>query len=307
MRQIDVYQVDAFTDVPFGGNPAGVVPDARGLTEEEMQKIAREMALSETAFVTPGARKDQFVVRFFTPTSEVDLCGHATIGTFFLLAELGLIRPVPGQAVTRVTQVTKAGELGVEVCWDSDGHPLRTMMEQNPPVILAEIRRVEEITEVAGMLGISTDEIGARDSFPAIVSTGLPDLIVPVKSRDILWRMRPDMNRVADWCRRHGAISVHPFATDPIDPAHTAHCRDFSPAVGIPEEAATGTASGATAGFMVLRGLVSAAPVAHMVLEQGHILGRPSTITCEVTTTPEGLRVRVGGPAVTVLSGRLRF
>lgn len=104
-RQIEIYQVDAFTDVPFGGNPAGVVPRAEGLSPELMQKIAREMQLSETAFVTDlrqtkeNADGPDFHVRFFTPAAEVDLCGHATIA--YLLAPYGAGGCIPGRRVGR--------------------------------------------------------------------------------------------------------------------------------------------------------------------------------------------------------------
>jgi trans-2,3-dihydro-3-hydroxyanthranilate isomerase len=341
MKQIQIHQVDAFTNVAFGGNPAGVVPDARGLTEDEMQKIAREMALSETAFVTPGTRPGQFVVRFFTPSTEVNLCGHATIGTFFHLAEAGVIDRAPEQQVTRVHQVTKAGELAVDIFWTWEGGPERVMMEQNPPERLATYGKPEEIAEIASMLGASPDVIGAtqgamtplaesgcpactsRALVPQVISTGLPDLIVPIKSRKALWALKPDLNRVADWSRAHGVISVHAVTLDPIDPVHTGHCRDFSPAVAVPEEAATGTASGATSGYLVLNGVLPAAPVARIVLEQGDILKRPSLIHCEVRRgSPAEARCRawrggehqtghlsvwVGGSAVTVLSGTMRF
>ncbi len=333
MKQIQILQVDAFTDVAFGGNPAGVVPDARGLTDDEMQKIAREMALSETAFVVPGARPGQFVVRFFTPSTEVNLCGHATIGTFFYLAEAGVIRPArPDEPVTRVHQVTKVGELAVDVFWRQEGGPERVMMEQNPPERLATYGKPEEIAEIASMLGAGADAIGGArmqaaagtapvNLVPQIISTGLPDLIVPITSRQALWALKPDLNRVADWSRTHGVISVHAVTLDPVDPAHTGHCRDFSPAVAVPEEAATGTASGATSGYLVLNGVVKAEPVAQIVLEQGNILKRPSLIRCEVrrergtaggreSTPKDGadrLGVWVGGEAVTVLSGTMRF
>ena len=337
MKQVQIHQVDAFTGIAFGGNPAGVVPDARGLTDDEMQKIAREMALSETAFVVPGERPRQFVVRFFTPSTEVNLCGHATIGTFFHLAEVGIIGREPGQQVTRVYQVTKAGELAVDIFWRPEGGPERVMMEQNSPERLATYGKPEEIAEIASMLGTGPDVIaGVRadatgaarpgahpgpntcachaivachDLVPQVVSTGLPDLIVPVKSCKALWALKPDLNRVADWSRGHGVISVHAVALDPVDPAHTGHCRDFSPAVAVPEEAATGTASGATAGYLVLNGVVKAEPVAQIVLEQGDILKRPSLIHCEIRRERghERLGVWVGGKAVTVLSGAMRF
>ncbi|MEW6523194.1 MAG: PhzF family phenazine biosynthesis protein [Bacillota bacterium] len=289
MRSLPVYQVDAFTTEPFGGNPAGVVPDASGLDPATMQRIAREMALSETAFVFTPERGGDFRVRFFTPTDEVDLCGHATVGAFHLLAELGQIgRPA------RMVQETGAGLLPVEV--DAGGV---VMMDQALP----QVRPFHQLRELAGMLG--TDAIFGE---PAIVSTGLYDLIVPIRDRASLWAITPDFPRLADFCRTLGVTSVHAFTHDTIDPNHTVHCRDFSPAVGIPEESATGTASGATGAYLAMKGLLPPAPHVHMTMEQGHVLGRPSLIHV-VIDRENGVitRVRVGGRAVTVLRGTLHF
>jgi trans-2,3-dihydro-3-hydroxyanthranilate isomerase len=312
MREIDVYQVDAFTDVLFGGNPAGVVPDAGGLSEDTMQKIAREMNLSETAFVvdTRGKGTADFDVRFFTPLSEVDLCGHATIGAFWLLAEMGRIPP--GEDEIRTTQSTKAGILPVDVAFGCEGTPSRVMMTQVPPMFLGEAT-ADEIAELEVMLGAPKGcimEFGRAR--PQVVSTGLPDLITPVSSREALLSMRPNMAALTDFCNERKIISVHCFSMETIDPRATVHCRDFSPAVGVPEESATGTASGATGGYLVRNGLVSPAdPVTRITCEQGHILRRPSTIHVEVTLAnshdPSSITsVRVGGSAVTILTGKMK-
>lgn len=284
-----VYQVDAFTTEPFAGNPAGVLPGADGLDEATMLKIAREMALSETAFIFPPERGGDFRLRFFTPQSEVELCGHATVAAFHLLSELGTI-PRP----CRVVQETTAGLLQVEV--DADGV---VMMDQVPP----EHRPFHQLADLASIL-----QTTAISGEPAIVSTGLFDLIVPIQDRNALWAMRPDFPRLAEFCRDLGVVSVHAFTHDTLDPAHTVHCRDFAPAVGIPEEAATGTASGATAAYLVQRGLIPTGPQVRLTLEQGHILGRPSLIHAVIDMKDQAItRVRVGGRAVTVMEGTLRL
>lgn len=336
MKTVDIYQVDAFTDVVFGGNPAGVVPDARGLDEDTMQKIAREMALSETAFVvdTRGKGPAGFEVRFFTPVAEVDLCGHATIGAFWLLAELGVITKEngPGRDIrgeenrnekgdgkrgdnngdgdeVRVYQMTKAGKLPVDILFGCGGAPARVMMTQNLPRIMGEPSR-DEIRELERILGAPEGSITGFDGArPQVVSTGLPDLIVPVTSREALLSMRPNMARLADFCTKRGIISVHCFSLETLDPASTVHCRDFSPAVGIPEEAATGTASGATGAYLVLNRLIEVRePVTKIICEQGHVLKRPSLIHVEVASQAgEIASVRVGGSAVTMLRGRMVF
>ena len=110
--EINIYQVDAFSDKPFGGNPAGVVPDAKQLSYDDMQNIAKEMNLSETAFVIP-IDKNNYQVKFFTPIKEVDFCGHATIGSFYTLAHKGYLPPIYNGI--KVYQETKAGRLAVEI------------------------------------------------------------------------------------------------------------------------------------------------------------------------------------------------
>ncbi len=313
VAEVEIYQVDAFTDTLFGGNPAGVVPDARGLSEEAMQKIAREMNVSETAFIVDarGSGEVDFDARFFTPTDEVNLCGHATIGAYWLLAELGIIKS--GQGEVRVTQRTKAGVLPVDLVFGCEGSPARVMMTQVPPSASAGIADAE-IAELERLLGAQRGAISEfHRSRPQVVSTGLPDLIVPVTSREALFSVRPDLGALAEFCRALHVISVHCFSLDTVEPEATCHCRDFSPAVGVPEESATGTASGATGAYLVMNGLVDTGqPVVRILCEQGHILGRPSAIHVEVTTgSSTGRRditsVRVGGSAVTVMKGSMRI
>ncbi len=289
MRTVSIYQVDAFADAAFGGNPAGVVPEAGGLDIPTMQRIAREMALSETAFILPPEGRGDFRVRFFTPTDEVNLCGHATVAAFHLLAELGEIKPP-----IRLRQETGAGLLDVHV--DEEG---KVMMGQCLPVI----EPCPRVGELAALLG--TDAIAGDVQ---IVSTGLPDIIVPIQDRESLWALRPRLSELADFCREFGVISVHAFSQDTVEEESTVHCRDFSPAVGVNEESATGTASGATAAYLAHKRLVPWAPRMVMQLEQGHILGRPSLIEAVITTSEDEISgVQVGGRAYTVLKGTLYF
>lgn len=318
-KTIDIYQVDAFTDVPFGGNPAGVVPDAAGLDEREMQLIAREMNVSETAFVLPATEPGANLrVRFFTPANEVDLCGHATIGTFYLLAATGRLTITPGTTMT-IHQQTGAGVLPVDITATADGGTEAVMMTQTTPKFWQPI---VDIDTVARILGLDRGEITGPVQ---AVSTGLPDLIVPVKDLAALRHMDPDMPALAKYCAQYGIIGVHPFTFETIERGSTVHCRDFAPAVGIIEEAATGTASGALGAYLVQHGLVrpsvghatqdSSHGSAHegapggaftITCEQGHMLGRPSLIRVEVTGSPGRIeQVRVGGRAVIVLSGKM--
>lgn len=318
---LDIAQVDAFTSVPFGGNPAGVVPRADALTDDLMQRIAREMALSETAFVCaptqPGA---DLRVRFFTPTQEIDLCGHATIGTFFFLAQEGLVPAITGKTLdpdgeTVLYQQTRAGVLAVRIhC--RQGRVQRVMMSQNLPRVIATEVDPDLVAEV---LGLSPADVREAHAPAQIISTGVPDLLAPLNGLDALRRCRPHMAHLQDFMAAHDLVSVHPFTLEAESPQATAQARDFAPTVGIPEESATGTANGALGAYLVLNGLAPAPPgdtgTVRMMMEQGHTLGRPSQIEVEVDQdrpddsggrwTPAAAitGVRVGGQAVTILRG----
>jgi len=321
-RRVQIYQVDAFTDQPFGGNPAGVVPEAYYLDEQEMQLIAREMALSETAFVLPPEHGGDVRVRFFTPQAEVALCGHATIATFFLLADRdllsGLGRSSRASRMWRhldLVQETGAGKLSVTVRYGrSTGLVDRVMMAQAPPQRIAPPAPLD-IADLHRIMGAPAGSLGRLPRFgdapPEIWSTGLADLLVPVRDLAALNSLRPDLPAVAELSAALGVTSVHAFTLETATPRGYAQARDFSPAVGIPEEAATGTASGAMGAYLVAHGFAAPpddAGISSMVFEQGHILNRPSTIFVEVTgRTGHPQEVKVGGRAVVMLEGTLWY
>ncbi|MGE5653287.1 MAG: PhzF family phenazine biosynthesis protein [Bacillota bacterium] len=312
---IRIKQVDAFTGIPFGGNPAGVVTDARDLTEGQMQRVAAEMNLSETAFVVPSPDQGaDFNVRFFTPKNEVDLCGHATIATFFTLAEEGRIRRSPEQASAVVKQRTKAGILAVEVEF-ANGVPDRVMMTQAEPQFRATTIDREQI---AAVLGLRAAQI--RTDWPLeLAYTGLWHLMVPVVSAQAVDAAQPDLAKLTELNRSEGVHTTHLIAPSGHQ-GSLVYTRDYAPAVGIPEDPATGTGSGAMGAYLVknalLRTLDSAElgehhdgsrHVSRFVSLQGYAINRPSQITIEVTS--EGGRpilVKVGGRAVCMLDGSMR-
>ena len=270
--------VDAFTDMPFGGNTAGVVllegndfPD-----EGLMQAIAAELRYSETAFVRHDG-DNRYTVRYFTPKGEVDLCGHATIATFSLLHRLGL---ADGPCSLRAL----AGELEVMA-------GQHVMMQMAAPHIIATI---EDTKEIYNALGI-------RDYRPVlpvqVVSTGLPDLMIQVPTVEALNALQPDMEAIAELTRQHEALSFHVFAFG--DDGHTVHVRDFAPACGVSEESATGTANAALTHYLATHGIIATGD--HRFL-QGEAMGRPSVV--ETQLDADGT-IRVGGSAAIVAEGRL--
>jgi PhzF family phenazine biosynthesis protein len=278
--------VDAFTEEPLRGNAAGVIPDAEGLTDEQMGAVARELGASETAFLLPAEDADaDRRVRYFTPETEVDLCGHATVGSHALLYADGAV------GAGTHTLETNVGVLEVEV--EAGG---RVWMTQDDP----EIHEVEvEYDRLGSALGIdpaAMRDVGA-DLPVAHASTGLPFLVVPVNFLEHVGNAEPDMGAIEDLSEAFGVAGVYVFTFDTLDADSTLHARMFAPGAGVPEDPVTGTASGAAGAYLERFGAVDTDA---MRFEQGHFLDRGGAVHVEV-----GERVRVGGDAVVSLEGRL--
>ena len=279
-RKMSVYILNAFAKTKRGGNPAGVVLDADCLVETSMQKTAARIGLSETAFVQKSVAAD-FKIRFFTPAAEVDLCGHATIAVFSLLFGLRRLR------AGKYRQETKAGVLGVEV--QKDG---TVFMEQSLPSFESAVDR----GEVAGSLGLGPNSL--RPDMPVqIVSTGLRDIIVPINSLGDLLNIKPDLDKITDISKKYGAVGYHAFSLETKHKS-TAHCRNFAPLYGIPEEAATGTSSGALACYLFRHGRITDTQAQKLVFEQGYGMRRPSEIFVRLDIENRNITgVHVGGKA----------
>ncbi|PCR89923.1 PhzF family phenazine biosynthesis protein [Natrinema ejinorense] len=286
METIRVLQVDAFTDEPLTGNPAGVVPDADGLSSEQMQTIAAEMAVSETAFLRSSETADRRI-RYFTPTQEVDLCGHATIGTFAHLHDEGL---EPGTT----TLETNVGTLEIEL--EGDG---TVWMTQDEPTI----REVDVgYDRVADALGVDRAALeGASADLPlAVASTGLPFLIVPITYLSDVGAAEPDLTAIEALTDDLDATGIYLFTFDALEAESTVHGRMFAPGAGVPEDPVTGTASGAAAAYLDRFDAFDGDLPAELRLEQGHYVDRPGQVRVRLDGA-----VQVGGRGVTVLDGSL--
>ena len=293
METIRVLQVDAFADEPLAGNPAGVVPDADGLTDDQMGAIAAEMAVSETAFLSSSDEADRRI-RYFTPSKEVDLCGHATIAAYTHLHEEGL------EAGT-TTLEANVGVLEIEV--EPDG---TVWMEQDRPTV----REVEvDYDRLAEGLGVDRGalEAMAADLPLAVASTGLAFLLVPVAYLSDLGGMEPDMAAIESLCGEVDATGIYAFTFDTLEADSTAHGRMFAPAAGVPEDPVTGTASGALGAYLRRFGALETAEGETtetggetLCLEQGHYVDRPGYVRVRTDGA-----VRIGGRGVTALEGTL--
>lgn len=277
--KIKAFKLNSFAKKSGGGNPAGIVLEADFLSDEEMKRIAEKLGFSETAFISKSNLAD-FKLRFFTPNDEVNLCGHATVGSYFTLFKQGII------ASGVYTQEVKAGILEIEV--NQNGI---VTMEQNCPTYY-DILNNEEI---ASSLSIGTNEI--IEELPIqIVSTGLKDIIIPVKSLDIINKISPNLDRIKHISKKYGVIGYHVFTLETLHNA-SAHCRNFAPLYGINEESATGTSNGALACYLYKYGEVK--DMENIVMEQGYSMNRPSEIHVKLSSENDKIKkVMVGGKAL---------
>lgn len=258
---IEVLLVSAFTQNGKGGNPAGVVLQADGLTNEQKLYIAKAVGFSETAFVSKDDEVD-FNVSFFTTTEEVDFCGHATLAVFSVMFQQGII--TEGEYKQR----TKAGVLKVSV------NSTEVIMEQCLPT------RIEQLNarDVSDAIGIEPSILESTHLPIEIISTGLPDIIIPVP-KGYLDSIVLDEAKAIACCKKHGAVGFHIFELNEEGDAYTASCRNFAPLVGIHEESATGSASGALACYLAEYVKLNCNSY---VFEQGRAMGCSSLIKARV-------------------------
>lgn len=270
--------VKAFTKDKKQGNPAGVVFDADRLRENEMIDIAKALDFSESAFVTKSD-KAKFGIRFFTPTQEVDLCGHATIAAAHAMLKKRKI--YLGRENSRtITFETGAGIISVEV--NKDG---LIVMTQNEPQFWEDFHSKNE---VAKLLGISIDEIA---DYPIqTVSTGTPKLMVGVNSLETLFKIKPDLEGMKMYCKEHLVRGFYPFTPETRDEDSDFHTRQFNPAAGIDEDPITGVAAGALGAYVVMHKI---SDKHNFVIEQGYCMGKGGKMYVTVDD-----KVKVGGYAV---------
>jgi len=305
-RLLKFYQADVFTEDPFGGNPVAVFPDAHGLADHQLQQIAREMNLSETVFVLPPTDQAAVVrLRIFTPTQEIPFAGHPVLGTFYVLAQLGLVAATDG--ITRVMQECNIGLFPVEL-YAQDGELTRVVMTQPKPEFLGPVDAMENVYKIAGALGLAKYAITDMKWPIEVVSTGLPVLIVPVRTLTAVRSIQPNASAIMDICSRFGANGIMVFTTMTVQPSSTVHARMFAPSIGILEDPATGSASGALGAYLVQKGVVDVAPTTDIVVEQGYEIERPSQIFVRVESDDDIIKtVKVGGQCVMVVEGTLTF
>src|SRR4030042_6752154 len=224
--KIKVYLLNAFTINKKGGNPAGVVLNTDKLNNKYKKIIAKKVGFSETVFVEQST-KANFKLRFFTPNSEIDFCGHATIAAYYLLLQKKYIK------AGSYHQELKAGLLEIKVSKNG------LVVMQQPLPQFAEIINSEEIKRIFNK-NLTINNLKAQ-----IVFTGLRDIILPVETRALLFSLRPNFKKMMTLNKQTNSIGIHAFSLDTINLNSIACCRNFAPLYGINEESATGSANGA--------------------------------------------------------------
>ncbi|TDP00517.1 PhzF family phenazine biosynthesis protein [Marinomonas balearica] len=251
-----VYLVNAFTFQGAGGNPAGVVLNADFMTRQERQRIATKIGVSETAFVSQSDVAD-FKIEFYTPTDEIDFCGHATVAVFWLMKELGILSD------EHYTQETKVGVLEVSV--DAQGY---VVQEQSKPILKGNVPDID----IERMFGIPHAVLHDNVPPPEIISTGIADVLIQVPN-GVLDQIKPNFELIKQFSQENSVIGFHVFEMNPAVEHFTASTRNFAPLFGINEESATGSASGALAAYLFRHYGIDEAK-----FEQGRVMGSPSEI-----------------------------
>ncbi|PRS11587.1 PhzF family phenazine biosynthesis protein [Bacillus pumilus] len=296
MRDIRVYHVDAFTTEKFGGNAAGVVLDGDLLTEDEMQNIAKEFNLPESVFLLPAHDKEaDYRVKYFTPTEEVNFCGHATVGLTWLLAmELGLAKEKTG-----VVLETKIGN--VPVVWhEENGKVIDVEMTQVTPKTRDFMIDLEELSD---MLGISSDRIDP--SYPIkLANTGNWHLLVPMKTQQDIDQATPNLAALGKMNKEQNITTTHLYTFHTTKECDL-YTRDFAPGIGIPEDPVTGAANGALAGYLYLEGIISQQETTLLHIAQGNAIGRPGILRITVIPNESKPVIKVAGAAVITIRGVL--
>lgn len=291
--RLEIWRVNAFTGTPFTGNPAGVVPDANGLSDELMLSIAAELNdVSETAFISQPTVPDADIrLRYFTSTTEVDLCGHVTVAALFTLGWLGRVGGDGGTRIIRAQTPVGVLELGLNY---SDGEPQQAIMEQLEP----KTATPPGASHAAEILGLPASAL-ADDLHVGCANTGIWACFVPLKDVSQLGRIQVLHDRLAElWPDNDELSGVYAFAF--LDES-TTQGRFFAlPEYGIPEDPVTGTASGALGGYLIANGRMPKSGV--LTARQGFEMGRGGQVT--VSQNPNG-RMRIGGQAVAIFRGEL--
>jgi len=286
------YIVDVFAEAKYTGNQLAVFTDGNSLSDQQMQRIAKEMNYSETTFVvSTDVRKGGYEVRIFTPEQELPFAGHPTLGTAYVLQQEIIKQP----AQTIILNL-KIGQIPVTLHY-LDGCLEWLWMQQKPPTF----HQVFAAETIAQVLNLELTEINS--SFPIQeVSTGVPFIIVPLKTHSALKRIKVNKDKYFELISTTQAKSILVFCPETYNPENNLSLRVFADYLGIPEDPATGSANGCLAGYLVQNSYFGEAPI-NLRVEQGYEIGRPSLLLLKAQQNGGEIDVSVGGKVILVARG----
>ena len=292
MNPLTFYIVDVFAEERYAGNQLAVFRDAARLSDETMQRIARETNFSETTFILSDAERDGgYDVRIFTPVAEVPFAGHPTLGTACIIR-----REIIGSDVAQVNLNLKLKQIPVTFEQEADRDVL--WMQQKSP----EFGPTTEPEVMADILGLDPRQIDP--DFPVQeVSTGLWFVIVPLKNRDTIRQARVDRDKYFAWAEEKEGDGILVFCPEPYSNFNHLNVRVFVPFYGIEEDPATGSGNGCLAGYLVRHRYFGGARIDARV-EQGYEIDRPSLIRLRAEQQQDAIDVNVGGRVVMVAQGQ---
>ena len=301
LKFVKIKQVDAFTRIPFSGNAADVVTAASGLTVKQMKLIAREMNISETAFILPPKTPTADMrLRWFTAASEVNLCGHATIAAFHALAEehkYGMNRA----GLFKFNVKTRSGILPVDVLIEENEPSLIIFELPVPTFHLVEYERFDLAT------ALSMHVKSIETAYP--LSKNSSHLILSIKSREELFKIIQNQRPIAKICSDTQTHGLTVFTTDTVESKSAVHCRHFAPLVGVIEDPVTGSSLGSLDVYLIENDIIKPTKgVVRFVTEKGDCLDKPGRVGVEhVKKNGVFESVKILGNAITVLNGEIRL
>lgn len=292
MDRLTFYIVDVFAVEKYTGNQLAVFTDAAGLSEAQMQRIAKEINYSETTFITSkDIRNGGYDVRIFTPNKELPFAGHPTLGTAYIIQ-----REIIQEAVEKVNLNLQVGQ--IPVSWDNTGDAGEVLwMRQNPPTF----HQILNATALAPVLSLDVNEIDSR--FPIQeVSTGIPFIVVPLKTHTSLKRIKINKDKYFELVKNTESKEILVFCPETYASENNLSVRVFAEYLGVPEDPATGSANGCLAGYLVNYSYFGDKSI-DVRVEQGYEIGRPSLLLLRAREKGDNIEVSVGGKVVMVAKG----
>jgi len=294
MKKLTFYIVDVFAEEKYAGNQLAVVRGAEGLSDSEMQRIAKEMNYSETTFISSDETRDGgYDVRIFTPEREVPFAGHPTLGTAYVIQQEIVKKPIE-----TIVLNLKVGQISTTFSYMKE-HTDTLWMKQLPPTF----SQIFDAGSISRVLNLDVREIDNR--FPIQdVSTGVPFIIVPLKTLDGLKRARTARDKYFEFIRNTRAKAILIFCPETYSRENDLHVRVFADYYGVPEDPATGSANGCLAGYLVKHHYFGKDRI-NIRVEQGYEIERPSLLLLKAESKEGKIDVYVGGRVRMVAKGEL--